>query len=173
MAGTIQSGAVLLDSAVIITLASDVLTPTQATIKVAAQSGTADDLVTINTISGVSVPFLLLLQADAGDTITVRRTGNIKLTSGDDETLTGDRVLLLLFDGTNALDVTPAPFATYSTANVANPPTDAELDSAFGAPSVNERGRMWLLNDAGAGTNEYLATTDGTNWLYATLTKAV
>jgi hypothetical protein len=62
---------------------------------------------------------------------------------------------------------------TYSTANVSNPPTDAQLDTEFGAPADVGTNFAALLNDAGGGTNEYLVLSDGTNWLYAALTKAV
>jgi hypothetical protein len=60
-----------------------------------------------------------------------------------------------------------------STANTANPPTDAELDSAFGAPATLGAGFVGILNDNNGGTNEYLCWADGTNWFYATGTKAV
>lgn len=60
-----------------------------------------------------------------------------------------------------------------STANTANPPTDAELDSAFGTPATVGTGFIGLLNDNNGGTNEYLCWSDGTNWFYATGTKAV
>lgn len=59
-----------------------------------------------------------------------------------------------------------------STANTANPPTDAELDSAFGAPATLGTGFVGILNDNNGGTAEYLCWADGTNWFYATGTKA-
>lgn len=61
--------------------------------------------------------------------------------------------------------------ATVATNNVSNPPTDAELDSAFGTPTANA-GKIWVLNDNGADTNNYLVTSNGTSWLYLALTKA-
>lgn len=60
-----------------------------------------------------------------------------------------------------------------STANTANPPTDAELDTAFGTPAEVGKGFVALLNDANGGTNEYYVWSDGTNWFYTTGTKAV
>lgn len=62
--------------------------------------------------------------------------------------------------------------AIYSSANVSNPPTDAELDSAFGTPATVGAGFLGVVNDNGAGTNEYLCWSDGTNWFYATGTLA-
>lgn len=58
-----------------------------------------------------------------------------------------------------------------STANVTTP-TDAELDSAFGAPATVGAGFIGIVNDNNGGTDEYLCWSDGTNWFYATGTKA-
>jgi hypothetical protein len=60
-----------------------------------------------------------------------------------------------------------------STANVSNPPTDAELDSAFGTPATVGAGFLGTLDDAGGGANFYLVASDGTNWWHFTGTKAV
>lgn len=70
------------------------------------------------------------------------------------------------FAGTAQLNI------PYKTTDVSNPPTDAELDAALGTPATVGSGYLALLNDAGGGTNEYLVTSDGTNWLYVALTKA-
>jgi len=59
-----------------------------------------------------------------------------------------------------------------STANTANPPTDAQLDAALGTPAAVGTGFLALLDDNGAGANVYLLASDGTNWWIATLTKA-
>jgi hypothetical protein len=61
----------------------------------------------------------------------------------------------------------------YSTANVSNPPTDAELDSAFGTPASVGAGYSAILDDNAAGTNVYMVSSDGTNWWYSSMTKAV
>jgi hypothetical protein len=60
----------------------------------------------------------------------------------------------------------------YSTANVSNPPTDAELDAALGTPAAVGAGYAALINDGDAGTNEYMVWSDGTNWFYVEGTKA-
>jgi hypothetical protein len=62
---------------------------------------------------------------------------------------------------------------THSTANVSNPPTDAQLDAAFGTPAQVGAGFMATLDDNGAHANEYLVWSDGSNWWYATGAKAV
>lgn len=59
-----------------------------------------------------------------------------------------------------------------STANTANPPTKAELTSAFGAPGTVGTGFVGILDDNGGHTNEYICWSDGTEWFYATGTKA-
>jgi len=64
------------------------------------------------------------------------------------------------------------PFAT-SDANTANPPTDAQLDSAFGTPATVGEGFFAILDDAGAGVNVYLCYSDGTAWWQGALTKAL
>ncbi len=60
-----------------------------------------------------------------------------------------------------------------STADVSNPPTDAELDAAFGTPATVGSGFVALVDDNDAGTAMYLVASDGTNWWHAALTKAV
>lgn len=60
----------------------------------------------------------------------------------------------------------------YSSANVTNPPTSAELVTAFGATAsfVNKVG---ILNDSGAGVNVYLVFSSGTAYYYTLFTLAV
>jgi hypothetical protein len=60
----------------------------------------------------------------------------------------------------------------YSPVNVSNPPTDAELDTAYGTPATVGAGFMRLLDDNGAGANVYLIGSDGANWWYTAMTKA-
>jgi len=59
------------------------------------------------------------------------------------------------------------------TSNVSNPPTDAQLDTAFGTPATVGTGFTALLDDNGDGNNVYLVASDGTNWWHVALTKAV
>lgn len=56
--------------------------------------------------------------------------------------------------------------------DVSSPPTDAELDAAFGTPATVGDGFVGLLDDNGAGASVYLVASDGTNWWYTALTKA-
>jgi hypothetical protein len=86
-----------------LTLSSDAATVTKGYHTIAAQTGTADNLATL---SGGAGNMLVLLQAKAGDTITVKHgTGNIFLNGAADFTLSGDKSLLLFYDGTNWADL--------------------------------------------------------------------
>jgi len=60
-----------------------------------------------------------------------------------------------------------------STADVTAPPTDADLDAAFGTPATVGAGFIALVDDAGAGAAVYLLASDGTNWWQVALTKCV
>jgi hypothetical protein len=60
----------------------------------------------------------------------------------------------------------------HSTADVSNPPTDAELDSAFGTPATVGAGFLGTLDDNGAGSNVYFVFSDGSNWWYRLFVKA-
>jgi hypothetical protein len=64
-------------------------------------------------------------------------------------------------------------FIHYSINNVSNPPTDAQLDTAFGQPNVVGAGFVGVLNDNNDGVNEYIVTSDGTSWWYQLMTKTI
>lgn len=59
------------------------------------------------------------------------------------------------------------------TSDVSNPPTDAELDSAFGTPATVGSGFMAFVDDNNADTNFWLVGSNGTSWWYVAMTKAV
>lgn len=59
-----------------------------------------------------------------------------------------------------------------STADVTNPPTDAELDSAFGTPAAVGAGFAAIVNDNNGDTTVWLVTSTGASWFYVALTKA-
>lgn len=60
-----------------------------------------------------------------------------------------------------------------STDNVTNPPTDAELDTAFGDAATLYNGFVGLVDDNGAGTVVWLCCIVNNAWWYEQLTKAV
>ena len=51
-----------------------------------------------------------------------------------------------------------------STADVSNPPLDAELDSEFGTPATIGAGFTAIVDDNAGGANVYIVVSDGTNW---------
>lgn len=59
-----------------------------------------------------------------------------------------------------------------SEANVSNPPTDAQLDAAFGAAAGISEGMIKFVDDNGAATAVYLAVPLNGAWWIFTGTKA-
>lgn len=101
--GILQATAYKLPAAVELTEATDAVTVNQGFHTVKAETGTADDLATVNGGSGV---LFVTFQAKSGHTITVKNgTGNINLNGGADFALSGDKTLTLFFDGTNWADI--------------------------------------------------------------------
>ena len=77
---------------------------------------------------------------------------------------------------THRLDLSAAGVQTqFAVDDVSAPPTDAELDAAFGDPEDVGTGFVGVLDDGGAGLYCYLVWTTGTNgeWFYVAGTKAV
>lgn len=72
-----------------------------------------------------------------------------------------------------ALEARDDPRVMVSTGNVSSVPTDAELDAAFGTPAGVGAGFIGLVDDAGAGTAVWLVASDGSNWWYELLSKAL
>jgi hypothetical protein len=90
------------------TISSGVITIDQFYHVVAAESGTSDELDTINldyaslAFNSVTYRPILALIADTGDTITIKHgTGNIDLPDDNDVTLSDDGHVWLIYDGTN------------------------------------------------------------------------
>jgi hypothetical protein len=54
-----------------------------------------------------------------------------------------------------------------ATTDVEDPPTQANMVTAFGAAATAGAGFMGVINDANGGTNVWLCVSDGTNWFYA------
>lgn len=92
-------------AATIKTLSTDAFTRDLGAHIVAAQTGTADDL---STISGGINGQQLIISADTGDTITVKHSvGNIQLNNGADYALSGNKTLMLWYNGSVWTDVSP------------------------------------------------------------------
>lgn len=101
-----QRGTLLSEDAETLTLSSDAVTAGSGSFFVlAAQTGTTDDCKTI-TVTGP--PRIIVIQADSGDTITIKHNGsggNIKLNGAVDYALSGDETLALFWDGVNLSDL--------------------------------------------------------------------
>ena len=70
-------------------------------------------------------------------------------------------------------DCTLAPlFVAVDESTFSSPPTDAQLDTAFGTPVTLGPGFMACINSGGSGTNFYQVISDGTNWWIFAGTKA-
>jgi hypothetical protein len=60
-----------------------------------------------------------------------------------------------------------------SVSNISNPPTEAELITAIGAPDTGKINSIYHIDDNGGGLRHYLAMADGNHWWITTLAKAV
>lgn len=101
--GNIRGNTFRLPAATILTISSGVVTITQGYHFIESGSGTTDNLTTIN--GGVAEQ-ILTIQADSGDTITVKHgTGNVFLNGGADFVLSGHKTLALFYDGANWSDI--------------------------------------------------------------------
>jgi hypothetical protein len=69
--------------------------------------------------------------------------------------------------------VAPGSSQRYADDDVSDPPTDAELDSAFGTPATVGAGFVGVLDDNDDATDVYICYTDGSAWFYVKGTKAV
>lgn len=105
--GEVLTGAIgMTEVSTEVLIASGVLTVSSGgLVIVGAESGTADDLVTVNISTGLLIAgyqVVLFLTATIGDTITIKHnTGNLLCSTGADMTLTENTaVMLVRFIGT-------------------------------------------------------------------------
>ena len=104
MAGLDLSGSFAPATGTSLTIASGVVTVAQMKHVIAAETGTADDLdtITVDSTIGSGYQGIVILRADTGDTITLKHgTGNIALPGSIDVSLSGQAVLMLVYNGTN------------------------------------------------------------------------
>lgn len=106
-----------------------------------------------------------------GDMPTQAGTSNIILGDIGAETATGNYGIYLATTNANyvAGKMTAAGgVATKSVAaNISDPPTDAELDAAFGEPATVGDGFIGVITDNSGGTKSYVVWAHGTTWEYA------
>ena len=107
----VRTGVYAVADTTTLTIATGVVTVTQGFHTIAAETGTTDDLDTINLSNSLSSDLgtyrpMLFLIADSGDTITVKHgTGNIVLNAAGDYSLTAAKMIILFHDGTNWHDL--------------------------------------------------------------------
>lgn len=112
-------------------------------LKLAAESGTSDDLTTV-TVTGM--PRIILFQADAGDTIAMKNAAdNVHLNGGADFSLSSEKTIALFWDGTNLSDVG----ASTTSGSVSNP-LAADLNA--GAYDITNVDRLEVNEVAAPGT---------------------
>jgi hypothetical protein len=94
---------VTLDAASTLTINTGSITATTDYHIIAAESGTSDILNTITPATGSQI---LLIEPDSGDNVTIQHgTGNINLNSHNDFELSGNKSLLLFYNGTKWGDI--------------------------------------------------------------------
>lgn len=108
--------------------------------------------------------------ANDGICLDIKETGAaqatsyaMRISSTNNEALHVDAGVVLIDE---ICTVTGGVITKYATTDTANPPTQTELVTAFGAANQGA-GLIGILNDAGGGANEYICWSDGTNWWYA------
>lgn len=94
----INRSAFALCASTILTISSDAITRTGCVHTIAPESGSADDLETINGLESLPALFLLKL-ANATDVITIKTTGNIITPDGAELIFTGNSYALCYSDG--------------------------------------------------------------------------
>ena len=89
-----------------LTISGGVVTLTGGWHKIAAETGTTDDLDTITPAVGALTPQRIIIRADTGDTIAVKHsTGNIELSGAVDISMSGNDQVMLVYDGSNWTDI--------------------------------------------------------------------
>jgi len=130
-----------------VTISSDAMTATQSVHTVAAQTGTADDLSTIN---GINDGQYIIIRAKATHTITVKHAvGNIQLNGGADYALSSNKALILFRMGSVMTDLAPtvSPSASAPGTNIL-PNWDFEDWGTGSTTALTTRG--WTLTGTGA-----------------------
>jgi hypothetical protein len=95
-------------SATLDTIAAGVATADTVRLSLAAASGSADDVDTINSSPQASVGDLLVVQATFPDTITAKHaTGNLRLDGDADQVVSARDHLILFWDGSDWVQIVP------------------------------------------------------------------
>ena len=85
----------------------------------------------------------------------------VRIASTNNEALHVDAGTVLVDE---TLTATQGIITIYAITDVADPPTQANMVTAFGAAAA---GKIGIINDAGAGTNVWLCASTAASWYYA------
>lgn len=118
----------------------------------------------VATVFGVGTKSFQMLNPASGVVFSI-------ISAGTATTITPESGTLLTIAG--ILNAPDGLRTKVSTADISTPPTDAELDSAFGAPATVGAGFEAFVNDNAGGTAMYHVASDGAGWFYTLMTKAV
>jgi hypothetical protein len=109
--------------------------------------------------------------ANDGICIDIKETGAAQATSYAMRISSDNNEALHVDAGTVVVDETVKAAAGIITVNsendVTDPPTQAEMDTAFGAGAAANDGMIGIINDAGAGANCWLCVNTNGAWYYA------
>ena len=148
------------------TISGGVITLTGGWHSVAAETGTADDLDTITQAAGAKTPQMIVVQADTGDTITVKHNAdNIQLSGSEDMVLIAGTRLMLFYDGSNWRDIVSAPLG-WAVVNYTGgswtetSSTFNDVDATNAALTIITTGRPVIITVTGA-----MEHSVGNNWI--------
>ncbi len=148
------------------TIVGGVVTLTGGWHSIAAEAGTTDDLDTITPDGSAATPQQIVIQADTGDTITVKHNAdNIQLSGSEDLVLTASMRLPLFYDGTNWRDMVSAPLGWAVTNYTGGSWTETsatfnDVDATNASLTIITTGRPVRVTVTGA-----MEHTVGNNWI--------
>lgn len=147
----------------ILTISTGAVTLTGAYHVIAAEGGTDDDLDTITQAGGAKTPQFIVLQADSGDTITLKDgVDNIQTRTGQDIVMTGTIAIALIWDGTQWIDIAGGQESLDIGCRVYRTTTQAIADSTYVAVQFdNERWDTDTMHDNSTNNTRITFTTAG------------
>jgi hypothetical protein len=92
----------------------------------------------------------------------------LSATNANNEALYVDDGVVLIDE---TLKATGGLMTKVAVTDVASPPTQANMDSAFGDSAAGNSGMVALINDNNADTAMWLCASNGANWWYVAMTK--
>lgn len=158
-------------------------------ISVRGLQGTAD--INAGTIVGSVMGAYAIVDIEAAVTSIGGSVYGLYVSVDADTIPTGDVVMVYMVENSNVdfgiyqngsainrfggvVNANAAGIRTITSAdNVSSPPTDAEIDAAFGTPAAVGDGFIGLIDDNGAGTTIWLCVALNSQWWYEQLTAAV